>query len=64
MVTFKWTDVKQEAFDKVKRIVARDTLLVYTGFNKHFNIHTDDIEFQLEAVISQYSNQTLSTDLN
>ena len=28
-VTFKWTDVKQQAFDKIKQMVARDTLLIY-----------------------------------
>ena len=31
---FKWTQVERDAFDKVKRILARDTLLTYTGFNE------------------------------
>ena len=50
---FKWKQVKQDSFDEIKRIVARDTLLTYLGFNKTFKIHTDDSAFQLEAVISQ-----------
>ena len=44
-VKFKWTDAKQQAFDKIKRIVARDTLLIYTDFNEHFDIHTDASNF-------------------
>ena len=37
-VTFKWTDVEQKAFDKIKQIVSRDTLLIYPDFNKRFDI--------------------------
>ena len=50
---FKWTKVKHDAFDKIKRIVARDTLLTYTDFIEIFKTHTDDSAFQLGAVISQ-----------
>ena len=52
-VKFKWTIAKQKLFDKIKRIVARDTLLIHPDFNKKFDIHTDGSEFQLEAVIIQ-----------
>ena len=50
---FKWEQVKQYVFDKIKRILARDTLLTHPNFNKTFKIHTDDNVFQLGAVISQ-----------
>ena len=40
-INFKWTKVKQYAFKEIKRIVARDTLLTYLGFNETFKIHTD-----------------------
>ena len=40
-------------FKKIKRIVARDNLLTYPGFNETFKIHTNTREFQLGAVISQ-----------
>ena len=50
---FKWTKVEQDVFDKIKRIVARDTLLTYTDFNESFKSHINDSAFQLRAVISQ-----------
>ena len=42
---FKLTQVEQEAFEKIKRIVDHDTLLTYTDFNEKFNIHTDGSTF-------------------
>ena len=33
--------------------MARDTLLIYTGFNETFKTRTDASAFQLGAVISQ-----------
>ena len=50
---FKWTQVKQDDFDIIKRIVAHDTLIIYPDFNEAFEIHTDASAFQLGAVISQ-----------
>ena len=51
--TFKWTDVKQQALDKSRQVVARDTLLIYLYFNDIFDIHTNASGFQLGAVIIQ-----------
>ena len=48
---FKWTQVKQDAFERIKQIVARDTLLTYPCLNEIFKIHTDASAFQLVAVI-------------
>ena len=50
-VKFKWTKIKQDAFDEIKHIVACNTLLAYLGFNEEFKIHTDANVFQLGAVI-------------
>ena len=50
---FKWTQVKQDTFDEIKRIVARDTLLTYLDSNETFKIRTDAITFQLGADKSQ-----------
>ena len=50
---FKWTEVKKDAFDEIKRIVASNNLLTYPDFNETFKIHTDAILFQLGAVIIQ-----------
>ena len=38
-VTFKLTDVERQGFDKIKQIVARNTLLIYPGFNERFDIY-------------------------
>ena len=50
---FKCTQVEQDSFNKIKRIMAHDTLPTYPDSNKIFKIHTDDSALQLEAVISQ-----------
>ena len=52
-VKFKWTKIKQDTFDEVKRILAHDTLLAYPNFSEEFKIHTDDRDFHLGAVIIQ-----------
>ena len=52
-VKFEWTDVEQMAFDKIKQIVGRETLLSYPDFNLPFEIHTDASHTQLGVVISQ-----------
>ena len=52
-VKFKWTKIEQDDFDKIKWIVSRDTLLPFAGYNEEFKIHTNAINFQLVAVISQ-----------
>ena len=35
---FKWTQVEQEAFNKIKWIVACNNLLTYPNFNETFKI--------------------------
>ena len=52
-VRFKWTKIGQDTFDEIKPIVARNTLLAYTGFNGEIKIHTNASNIQLGAVISQ-----------
>ena len=51
-VKFRWTKIEQDTFNKIKLIVARNTLLAYPYFNEDFKIHTDARKFQLGAVIS------------
>ena len=50
---WNWTKECQQAFDKIKQLVSRETLLSYPDFNKPFEIHTDASKVQLGAVISQ-----------
>jgi hypothetical protein len=52
-VLFQWTDIEQQAFDKMKAIVCCKELLSYPDFNKPFHVHTDASHYQLGAVISQ-----------
>ena len=54
-VQFKYTDVEQQAFDKIKQIVACNTLLIYPDFNERFDIHMDASDLLLGAVIIQNS---------
>ena len=35
-VQFKWTKMEQDAFNKIKRIVAHNNLLAYPDFNDEF----------------------------
>ena len=51
-VKFKWIKIKQYAFDEIKRILARDTLLAYPYLMNNLIIHTDARYVQLGAVIS------------
>ena len=58
---FKWTQIKDDALEKIKWIVAQDNLLNYPEFNETFKIRTDARAFQLGAVIRQKGNHI---DLN
>ena len=41
-------NVEQDAFDEIKRVVARNNLLTYPYFNETFEVHTNASAFQLE----------------
>ena len=46
--------MEQQAFDKVKQILSKETMLAFPDFNSPFVIHTDASKTQLGAVISQH----------
>ena len=50
---WKWTEVEQNAFDQMKALIAKETLLTYPNFSEVFEIHTDASKVQLGACISQ-----------
>jgi hypothetical protein len=52
-VKWKWTTEHQEAFDKMKALIAKETLLTFPDFSQEFEIHTDASKLQLGACISQ-----------
>ena len=68
---WNWDAKCQKAFQEIKRIVSRETLLAYPNFNETFEIHTDASKQQLGAVISQnkqpiafYSRKLNSAQVN
>ena len=40
-IKFKWTDVENDDFIAMKKIVGRDVLLSYTNFSERFIIQMD-----------------------
>ena len=51
--TFKWGSDEQTAFEKIKTIVSRETLLSFPDFTQMFHVYTDASKKQLGAVIIQ-----------
>ena len=49
----QWTPELEDAFNKVKQMICKETLLTYPDWSKPFDIHTDASDYQLGAVISQ-----------
>ncbi len=50
---WRWGVEEQKAFDEMKRIIAKETLLAYPDFSKPFEIHTDASHMQLGTVVLQ-----------
>ena len=50
---WNWSKECQKAFDTIKKIISRETLLSYWNFEKPFVIQTDASKLQLGSVISQ-----------
>ena len=50
---WEWKQEHTDAFNTMKRVISKDTLLQYPDFNKKIEIHTDASDYQLGAVISQ-----------
>jgi hypothetical protein len=65
----KWTDEMQNAFDKMRLLMAANALAAYPNHNKRFGIYTDASDFQLGVCIIQegrsvaYFSQKLTKSL-
>jgi RNase H-like domain found in reverse transcriptase len=49
---WEWKEDQQKAFETIKQIFSKETLLTYPDCNQPFDIHTDAGHTQLGAVIS------------
>jgi hypothetical protein len=49
----KWTDNMQQAFNKMRLLMAANALAAYLDHNKRFNVYTDVSDFQLGTCIIQ-----------
>ena len=50
---YKWENEHQKAFNEIKRVMAKQTILAFPDFAKEFHIYTDASNTQLGAVIMQ-----------
>ena len=51
--TWKWGKEQQTAFEELKKVISKKTLLTFPDFEKEFHIYTDASDYQLGAVIMQ-----------
>ena len=68
---WNWSIECQKAFEPIKKLVSRETLLSYPNFNYPFEIHMDASKVQMGPVISQkgkpiafYSRKLNCTQVN
>jgi RNase H-like domain found in reverse transcriptase len=50
---FQWTTVHQEAYNEVKRVISKETLLSFPDFDKPFHVYMDVSKYQLGSIIMQ-----------
>ena len=63
-VKFKWSDVENNAFIEIKKIVGRDVLLSYPHFSRKFIILTDTSKTYIGGLISKHGNPSLFIHAN
>lgn len=51
--SFKWIDLCQEAFEKLKEILTQESLVQYPDFERTFNLTCDASNFTIRCVLSQ-----------
>ena len=49
----QWEAEQQKAFEEIKQVISKETLLAFPDFNKPFHVYTDASEYQLGAVVMQ-----------
>ena len=65
--TYQWSDACQTAFQQLKAVIARETLLAYPDHSKTFYVETDASDYQLGGWIFQKetdeSGQVIERDI-
>ena len=51
--SFIWTTRQQKAFERIKKVIAIETMLVYPDFDIPFEVHTGSSDYQLGGVVAQ-----------
>ena len=64
IVKFKWTDVYQNNFITMKKILSRYVILSYPIFSEEFIIHIDDRKIQIGGLMSQNGDPIASYSCN
>ena len=52
-VPWNWESKQTKAFEEIKRVIAKETILAFPDFTKPFHLHTDASDYQLGAVVMQ-----------
>jgi hypothetical protein len=50
---FQWEEAQDKAFQGIKKLVSKNTMLIFPDFYKVFEIQLDASDYQLGSVISQ-----------
>ena len=58
--TWHWDEIHQQAFNDIKKTIARDVMLAYPDFSKPFEIYTDASKHQLGSVRLRIISLSLS----
>jgi hypothetical protein len=49
--SFKWQEAQDKVSQETKKLISKNTMLVFPDFNKVSEIHTDASDYQLDSVI-------------
>ena len=49
----EWGPAQQQAFEEIKRVMSKETILAYPDYTKPFHIYTDASNYQLGGVLKQ-----------
>jgi hypothetical protein len=55
---FKWEEAQDKAFQEIKKLISKNTMLIFPDFNKVFEINKDASGYQLGLVFSQDQKPT------